>query len=113
MQSLGVVPRLFPEIVTGDKTSTIRWRETPITQGYLRYVSDGPDAATAIVWVMRVTRMRLSEAAAFVGRETEWPRDVMLAGMREHYPAIAWDDMVEVIEHLTPQQTRLRNDYPD
>ena len=112
MQTLGVVARLFPDIVSGRKTSTIRWRERAIVPGFLRYVCDGAPERMAIVWVTRSTRMPLSAAAAFVGQESAWPRDVMLAGMREHYPDIVWADEVEIIEHLTPQDTLARDDFP-
>jgi hypothetical protein len=77
----------------------------------MRYVFDGDAARTAIVWVTRCTQMPLSEAAAFVGRDSEWPKDIMLAGMREHYPQIEWTDLVQVVEHLTPAETRLRAGY--
>ncbi len=30
IQTLGLVARLFPAVVSGEKTSTIRWRETRI-----------------------------------------------------------------------------------
>lgn len=112
MQELGVVARLFPLIEAGEKISTIRWRETSIVPGYMHYVCDGDANRIAIVWVTRCTDLRLSEAAAFVGRESEWPQEVMLPGMREHYPQIGWTDIVQVIEHLTPAQTKRRADYP-
>ena len=111
MQTLGVVPRLFPLIETGEKTSTIRWGETRIAPGYLRYVCDGNPAKTVIVWVTRCTDLPLSQAAAFVGREAEWPKEIMLTGMREHYPEIRWNDMVQIVEHLTPAKTLLRLDF--
>jgi len=111
MQTLSVVSRLFPLVVSGEKTSTIRWRETAIVPGYMRYVDAGNANNTVVVWVTRCTSMPLSEAAAFVGKEAEWPKPVMLEGMREHYPAIAWDDVVQVVEHLTPTETRERADF--
>lgn len=107
MQTLGVVARLFPTVESGEKTSTIRWRETPIVPGPMLYVCDGDPSRTALVEVTRVTRMRLDEAAAFLGRRNDWPDDVMLEGMREHYPAITLADEVEVIEHLAPGKTTL------
>jgi hypothetical protein len=105
MQTLGVVPRLFPDIVGGRKTSTIRWREGPIVPGLLRYVCDGDPALTTIVLVTRVTAMPLRAAASHLGRAEDWPDAVMLEGMREHYPDISLDDMVEIVEHLSPQET--------
>jgi hypothetical protein len=112
MQTLGVVARLFPLIEAGEKTSTIRWRETRIAPGYLRYTCDGDPAKTSIVWVTRCTDIPLSEAAAFVGREAEWPKEMMLTGMRKHYPEIQWDDVVQIVEHLTPAETLKRSDFP-
>lgn len=112
MQSLGVVPRLFPEIVNGGKTSTIRWREAAIEPGYMLYVCDGAPERTALVWVTKVTTMPLRDAAAYLGRQRDWPDDVMLDGMREHYPTITLDDAVQILEHLTPDETRLRDDCP-
>ena len=112
MQQLGIVPRLFPLVESGEKASTIRWREARIEPGYMRYICDGDPARTAIVWVTRCTDMPLSSAAAFVGKEQEWPKPIMLEGMREHYPDIQWDDPVQVIEHLTPGETFRRDDFP-
>lgn len=106
MQTLGVVPRLFPQLVNGEKTSTIRWRERHIVPGRMLYVCDGDPSRTAIVLVTKVTSMKLRDAAAYLGRQQDWTDDVMLEGMREHYPGITLDDQVEIIEHLTPAETR-------
>ncbi|MEM7223761.1 MAG: ASCH domain-containing protein [Pseudomonadota bacterium] len=105
MQQLPVVARLFPLILSGEKTSTIRFREAPIGPGAMTYVCVDDPAKTAVVWVTRCTDMALSEVAAYLGRQTEWPDAVMLEGMREHYPEIEMTDTVQVIEHLTPAQT--------
>jgi hypothetical protein len=112
VQVLGVAKRLFPDVLSGAKTSTIRWRETSIAPGYMTYVCDGEPDQTVMVWVTRCTDMALREAAAFVGRQDEWPDAVMLKGMREHYPAITLDDVVQVVEHLTPLETLARTDFP-
>lgn len=112
MQWLEVVPRLFPQVENGNKRSTIRWRERPIVPGYMRYVCAGDPDRTVVVWVTRITSMPLRNAAAFVGRQDEWPDQVMLAGMREHYPGIELDDEVQVIEHLTPAETQARPGFP-
>ena len=48
--------------------------------------------------------MPLSDAASFVGKADEWPDQVMLDGMREHYPEIEILSMVQVIEYKLPMQ---------
>ncbi|WP_457936006.1 ASCH domain-containing protein [Mesorhizobium sp. 10J20-29] len=105
IQSLAVVARLFPLILSGEKTATVRFGEARIAPGPMRYVCAGDPDRTVIVEVVRCTDMPLSEAARFLGREAEWPREVMLEGMREHYPEIEWGDIVQVIEHHAPAGT--------
>lgn len=107
-QQLSVVGRLFPAILDGSKTSTIRWKEDPIVPGVMRYVRDEPSDDSVEVMVTACTSMPLSEAATFLGRDAEWPPEVMLAGMREHYPQIELTDVVDVIEHLRPRETEER-----
>ena len=104
LQTLHVVKRLFPQILSGKKTSTIRWRERQITLGPMQYICDGTPEQSIIVNVVHCTHMPLSEAAAHVGMSDEWPDDVMLEGMREHYPDIKLSDIVQVIEHEPPAQ---------
>lgn len=99
MQTLSVVGRLFPLILNGEKTSTIRWREVRIVPGLMRYVRDDDSKATADVNVVRCTDMPLAAVAAYLGKSREWPDEVMLAGMREHYPDIELTDVVQLVEH--------------
>jgi hypothetical protein len=99
MQTLGVVGRLFPLILSGEKTSTIRWRERRIVPGPMRYVCEDGSGKSAVVNVVRCTDMPLASVAAYLGKTSEWPHDVMLAGMKEHYPAIELSDIVQVVEH--------------
>ena len=73
--------------------------------GLMRYVCLEEPDQTAIVRVIRVTSLRLSEAAGYLGTETEWPPLAMLAGMREHYPEIELHDIVQIIEHLSPGES--------
>ena len=96
--SLSVIERLFPNIQQGAKTHTIRWREDVVGEGPLRFICDGAPDRRIDVEVTRVTNMPLSCAAAFIGLAEVWPDAVMLAGMREHYPAIRLDSVVQVIE---------------
>ena len=101
-QVLGVVDRLFPQILLGEKTSTIRWGEQHIRPGPLKFICDGNPSETVEVEVFRCTMMPLSEAASFVGKAEEWPDQIMLAGMREHNPEIQLSSIVQVIEYAPP-----------
>lgn len=101
-QTLVVVNRLFPRIASGEKTSTIRWQELHIVQGPLQFVSDTDPKQTVDVNVFRCTEMPLSEAATFVGRADEWPDDIMLSSMQEHYPEIELSSIVQIIEFQIP-----------
>lgn len=104
LQTLHIVKRLFPQVLSGKKTSTIRWRETPIALGPMRYVCKDFPGQIVVVNVVGCTSLPLSEAAAYLGMSDEWPDDVLLAGMQEHYPDIALSDVVQVIEHDPPSQ---------
>jgi hypothetical protein len=99
LQTLSVVGRLFPMILSGEKTSTIRWREARIAPGPMRYVCDDNVGQSTVVHVLKCTDMPLASVATYLGKTEEWPDDVMLAGMREHYPEIELTDIVQVVEH--------------
>lgn len=104
-QTLTVVARLFPLILSGEKTSTIRWRETRIRPGPMLFRCETDPARTVSVVVSRCSDMPLSQAAAFVGRSEDWPDAVMLTGMRLHYPDIQLSSIVQVIEFHPPVVT--------
>ena len=98
MQSLLLAPHLVAPTLSGAKTHTIRLQEARIVPGPLELRDAQDPMRRVIVEVRRCTDMPLREAAAFTGHTDEWPDAVMLAGMRTHYPAIALDDAVQVIE---------------
>lgn len=102
IQSLGVIGKLFPLILTGEKTSTIRWHEQHIVPGPMTFVCDDDSSQTVIVMVTRCTEMPLHDAARFVGKSNEWPDEIMLEGMREHYPDIELSSVVQVVELKPP-----------
>ena len=105
MQKLDVVEKLFPLVLNGEKTSTIRFREQRIQVGPMVYWCEGNSTETSIVGVKRCTDMPLSEATAFLGKTKEWPVDIMLKDMRAHYPDIQLTDIVQVVEHCTPEES--------
>ncbi|MEM8792559.1 MAG: ASCH domain-containing protein [Pseudomonadota bacterium] len=97
-QRLAVTGRLFPDILSGKKTSTIRWRERHIIPGRLTFFNEANHGQTVDVEAVRCTEMPLSEAASFLGRADEWPDQIMLDGMREHYPEIELSSIVQIVE---------------
>lgn len=107
-QTLGVVGRLFPDIASGAKTSTIRWQERHIVPGPLTFICDDDASQTIDVVVFRCTDLPLHQAAAFVGRAAEWPDDVMLLGMQEHYPEITLGSIVQIVEFYPPGSANAR-----
>jgi len=112
MQQLTLVPRLMPAVRCGEKTATVRWQEGDSKKGPLRRVNQQDPDDALVVWVTQVDTLLLRDVAAALGWQAEWPEAFMLAGMREHYPAITLSSEVQVIFHLTPAQTRLKMNLP-
>ncbi|QJF49986.1 ASCH domain-containing protein [Roseobacter ponti] len=108
MQHLEVAGRLWDDLLAGRKTNTIRWRETRAQPGPLTFVRGDDPAQRVVVEVLRCTDLPLGEAAAFLGKEEIWPAEVMLAGMRSHYPRITMDDTVQVIEFAPVQDPQVQ-----
>ncbi len=102
MQSLTIVSRLLPEVRSGQKRHTIRWRERAIVPGPMLYISTENASDQVMVQVTEVRPMPLSAVASWLNKSDEWPDAVLLAGMREHYPDIELDSEVEVIHHTVP-----------
>ncbi|WP_295311784.1 ASCH domain-containing protein [Roseobacter sp.] len=98
MQQLEVAGRLWDDLLSGRKTNTIRWREPRVAPGPLNFVRSDDPAQQAVVVVERCSDLPLGEVAVFLGKDDVWPADVMLSGMRSHYPDITMDDTVQVIE---------------
>jgi hypothetical protein len=105
MQQLKVVGRLYPAILDGSKTSTIRFNEQCIKPGALVYVCEGQLNQRVVVWVTKCNDMPLTDAARYLGKTREWPDDIMLDGMQEHYPEIQLSDIVQIVEHLSPRDS--------
>jgi hypothetical protein len=110
MQMLELVDRRFPALLSGRKTSTIRWNEGVIKPGFLLYVScSGKERA--IVWVNEVNRIPLRDIGKKIGYDAHHKdENHTLELMRLHYPAITLDTEIDLIEHLSVADTRKR--YP-
>jgi hypothetical protein len=105
VQKLDVVERLFPLVISGEKTCTVRFQERRMRIGPMVYWCDGSSDKTVVVWVKRCTDLPLVKAAEFLGKTEEWPEKVMLDGMRVHYPGIQLTDTVQVVEHYSPEES--------
>ena len=108
IQELKVVARLYPAILDGSKTSTIRFNEQCITPGALAFACEGQLNQRVVVWVTQCTNMPLIEAASYLGKTSEWPDEIMLKGMQEHYAEIQLSDIVQIVEHLSPEESLSR-----
>ncbi|EMH4161171.1 hypothetical protein RJ498_000370 [Pluralibacter gergoviae] len=102
MQRLLIVPRLMPEVRAGKKRHTIRWQEAAIHPGPLLYINTACPDDVVRVTVTHVITLPLSRVAAHLDKTDAWPDSVLLEGMREHYPAIELNSLVEVIHHSAP-----------
>jgi len=67
LQTLKIVQRLLPEVLAGIKLHTIRWQETGILPGAMRYVNTMDASDTVLVQVTHVEYMRLSEVYLLPG----------------------------------------------
>lgn len=92
----------MPEVRSGNKRHTIRWREPSVHPGPLLFVSIADPHDVILVQVISVITLPLSRVAAWLDKRQQWPDSVLLAGMREHYPDITLDSQVEVIHHSAP-----------
>jgi len=83
VQTLTLADRLFAPLVSGEKTSTIRWREQRIASGPLKFICMDVPSNTADVIVSRCSDMALRDVASFLQRSAEWPDDEMLSSMKD------------------------------
>lgn len=104
MQYLDVVGRLYPDIISGRKTNTIRWQEPRIVPGQLTFVNCDDRLLSVTVNVVRCSDMPLSKVAGFLHMLNVWPDAELLEGMRRHYPTITLDEIVQVVEFTASDQ---------
>jgi hypothetical protein len=109
LQKLELVDRLFPALFTGEKVSTLRWREGEVAEGYLLYCASNNPKWKALVWVTGTEKKPLRAFASFCNQTP----DELLAAMRTHYPEITLEDDVLLVHHLTPYDTAERKGIPD
>lgn len=108
IQKLELADDLFPALMRGEKTNTLRWQEGPVQTGYLLfYATHNPDWR-AVVWVTGVQACPMNEIAPFY---TMSPEELHKAMLR-HYPDIEINSDILFIEHLSPEKTRSFHGIP-
>lgn len=113
VQRLELVDRLFDDIFSGKKKNTKRYKDKKITEGYLLYEASENNQLRALVWVTNVETMPLFEVVKRVEEERNTSVDDLLRRMRSHYPDISLDTRIEVVMHLTPNETYQKYGVPD
>ncbi|NCC21006.1 MAG: ASCH domain-containing protein [Alphaproteobacteria bacterium] len=109
IQTLELADSLFPQVLAGEKTRTLRWREGEIRPGYLLYTSFDNPAWKALVWVTGCRDAPMNEMAPLYDMS---PEDLHKS-MQRHYPDIEIDSPVTLVEHLTPRQTAEEHGVPE
>src|SRR5690606_19352220 len=109
IQTLELVDRRWNDLLKGQKLDTIRFNEGTIVPGLLRYLNCDDSSKTCIVYVTNVQSIPLHDVLKY-SKDLERKPDegALLSLMREHYPAITLDTVVDYIQHLSPEETTLR-----
>jgi len=110
IQRLELVDRLFRPLFTGEKRSTLRWRkEKKVGEGFLVYEASKNPRWHVLVWVTKISSGPLSSFASAYDMTPEQ----LLASMRTHYPNIEMNSDVDLVEHLSPQETLRLHGVPE
>lgn len=107
IQKLELADIFFPDLLSGNKTRTLRWNEHQIKKGFLIFYTNISPPKTACVWVTSVKDMKLQDSAPLYNMTPKELHESMLA----HYPDIKENSMVSYIEYLSPTETK--NNYGD
>jgi hypothetical protein len=100
-QRLELPDSLFPDLMRGAKTDTLRWNEGKIELGYLEFFSaKNPDLTALVI----VTGTRKGSMADFA-KSNKMTVDQFMATMQKHYPDIKPDAKITQIEFMSPKET--------
>lgn len=109
MQKLELVDDRFPDMVNGQKTNTLRWKEGEVKEGYLLFYATKNPSWKALVWVTNVRNIPMDQIAYVYDMS---PQELHKAMLR-HYPDINIDSNVSYIEYLSPIQTLEKKGIPE
>lgn len=100
IQTLELVDRRWPALLSGEKLDTIRLNEGEVELGLLRYIACDDKTKQAYVWVTHVEYMPLKAVP------NEPDKDDLLRRMKMHYPNIELDTEILFVAHLSVEQTK-------
>lgn len=112
VQALELVDRFFDDLFAGKKRNTWRYKEQPVTPGFLVFEASVDPQLIALVWVDDVAHVKLADVHTVLEGENT-PPDELLAGMRRHYPDIELDSEVMIVKHISPAETYRKYGLPD
>lgn len=101
LQRLELADELFPDLMSGKKTDTLRWNEGTFELGYLEFYSKKDISRRATVLVTGIRKGTLSSFARHYGQSVE----LLLLRMQKHYPDITLNDGVTLVEFMSPSDT--------
>lgn len=109
IQKLELAKDLFPKMISGAKTNTLRWNEGIIEEGFLLFYAENNINLSATVWVNRVTTSSMKNFACKYNMSAK----ALHSSMLRHYPDIKIDSIVSFIEYLSPEKTLKIHGIPD
>lgn len=101
LQRLELADDLFPDVISGKKTDTLRWNEGDIELGYLEFYSESNIGKRATVLV---TGLRKGTLESFA-KHYRTTIDLLVLSMKKHYPDIKATDKVTLVEFMSPAET--------
>lgn len=101
LQRLELADDLFPDLMSGKKTDTLRWNEGDIELGYLEFYSAGNIGKRATVLVTGIRKGTLESFA----KHYSMTADALVTKMKKHYPDITASDKMTLIEFMSPSET--------
>lgn len=112
VQMLELVDERWNALISGKKLDTIRFEETRIDRGFLIFRNCSNFENYCIVYVTDTVDIPLRDVLKYTKDVVRKPNEAaLLETMRTHYPNIELDTKIQYIQHLSPDETRLR--FPD
>lgn len=103
LQRLELAKDLFPSVMNGKKTDTLRWnKEGPFELGFLEFYAEGNPSLKATVLVTGLQKGNMAKFAPRYNMNAEQ----LTESMQKHYPDITIDAPMTLVEFMSPQETQ-------